>query len=212
MANTHDALSLFGFTVAALSLGIVSSTRIPQVLPIASITVAIVVSLSVSVEPADAVPEMLRSPWLPLHIAFAYLGSGAFVVGGMVAIVFLVQDSRIRLKKNRRRKSATGLSRLPALELLDRINLRLIELGFPMMTLALLSGVLYGREVWGTWWKWELRNVISVVIWVLFALILHFRITIGWRGRRAALLTLIGVIATLISLVGLNLLGFGHHG
>jgi ABC-type transport system involved in cytochrome c biogenesis permease subunit len=80
------------------------------------------------------------------------------------------------------------------------------------MTLALLSGALYGREVWGVYWRWELRNVVSVVVWALFAILLHFRITIGWRGRKAALLTLVGVMATLISLVGLGMLGFGHHG
>lgn len=210
MANTHDALSLFGFAVAVIALGIAGSRRVPQIAPLAAVIVALVVGAAVLVEPARSVPEQFRSPWLPVHIGLAYLGSAAFVVAGMVAAVYLVQDRRIRAK--RPVGAGGGRGGLPALELLDRIGMRLIEVGFPLMTLALLSGSLYGHEVWGAWWKWELRNVLSVMIWALFALLLHFRITIGWRGRKAALLTLVGVAVTLISLVGLNLLGFGHHG
>ena len=212
MANTHDALALFGFTIAALALGLAAaSTRVPQVGPIAAVLVAVVVGLSVLVEPAEAVPHGLRSPWLPVHIAFAFLGNAAFVLAGMVSIIYLAQDARLRQKRGRP-KVGTGLHRLPALELLDRMSVRLIEVGFPLMTLALLSGALYGKEVWGTYWKWELRNAVSVSVWALFAVLLHFRITIGWRGRKAALLTLVGVSTMLISLVGLGLLGFGHHG
>lgn len=212
MANTHDALSLFGFATAAIALGIASTSRIPQVGPIAAVLVAIVVGLSVRVEPATAVPEGLRSAWLPVHIALAFLGNAAFVVAGMVSIVYLVQENRLKQRRGRKKSTTTGLGRLPALELLDRMALRLIEVGFPLMTLALVSGSLYGREVWGEYWKWELRNVVSVMVWALFAILLHFRITIGWRGRKAALLTLLGVAATLVSLVGLGLAGFGHHG
>ncbi len=211
MANTHDALSLFGFATAGIALAIASSDRVPQVAPFAAVLVALVVGLAVLVEPAHSVPAGLQSPWLPIHIALAFLGNAAFVVAGMVAIVYLWQERRLKQKRTRK-NVGTGLHRLPALELLDRMSVRLIEIGFPLMTLALVSGALYGREVWGEYWKWELRNVVSVIVWALFAVLLHVRITIGWRGRKAAFLTLIGVTATLVSLVGLGLLGFGHHG
>jgi cytochrome c-type biogenesis protein CcsB len=212
MANTHDALSLFAFATAAIALGISASSRVPQVGPIGAVLVAVIVGLAMFVEPATTVPPGLRSPWLPVHIGLAFLGNAALVVAGMVATVYLAQERRLKQRRNRRRPSGSSMGRLPALELLDRMSLRLIEVGFPLMTLALLSGALYGREVWGVYWRWELRNVVSVVVWALFAILLHFRITIGWRGRKAALLTLVGVMATLISLVGLGMLGFGHHG
>ena len=212
MANTHDALSLFGFSVAGLAIATTATAqRVPQVGPIASVVVTTMVGLAVLVEPAISVPVGLRSPWLPVHIALAFLGNASFVVAGIIAIVYLIQDNRLTSKKSRPRRG-TGLHQLPALELLDRASVRLIVVGFPLMTLAIISGMLYGREVWGIYWKWELRNVVSVVVWSLFAVLLHFRVTIGWRGRKAALLTLLGVGATLISVVGFGLLGFGHHG
>lgn len=211
MANTHDALSLFGFSIAGIAVAFVTSSRVPQVVPFAAIVVSVVVGLSVLVEPASTIPDAFRSPWLPVHIALAFLGNASLVIAGIIAGVYLVQDARLKKKKSRPRPG-TGLHRLPNLELLDRTSVRLIEVGFALMTLALLSGMLYGREVWGVYWKWELRNVVSVVVWALFALLLHFRITIGWRGRKAALLTIMGVAVTLISLVGLGALGFGHHG
>lgn len=212
MANIHDALSLFGFSIASLSIPtLASARRVPQIGPIAALVVMVLVLLAVFIEPATTVPQELRSPWLPVHIALAFVGNASFVVAGMVAGVYLIQDNRLKLKRSRTRVG-TGLYQLPALELLDRASMRLIEIGFPLMTLALVSGMLYGREVWGMYWKWELRNVVSVIVWAIFAVLLHFRITIGWRGRKAALLTLVGVSATLLSIVGLGLLGFGHYG
>lgn len=211
MASTHDALSLFGFSIAGLALIIASTQRVPQVVPLSATLVAGVVFLAAIAEPAAQVPEKFQSPWLPLHIAFAFLGNAAFVVAGIIAVVYLVQDSRLRQKKSRPARPATGLQRLPALEVLDRTSVRLIEVGFPLMTLALASGMLYAREAWGELWRWELRNVVAVLVWLLFLVLLHFRITIGWRGRKAASLTVVGVGAILISIVGLRMLGFGHH-
>lgn len=212
MANIHDTLSFFGFCVATLTIiTLASASRVPQIGPIGALVVAGLVLISVMVEPASAVPEPLKSPWLPVHIALAFAGNASFVVAGMMAGIYLIQENRLKRKRTRPRVG-TGLYQLPSLELLDRVSVRLIEIGFPLMTLALLSGMLYGREVWGVYWKWELRNVISVMIWGLFAVLLHFRITIGWRGRKAALLTLVGVVATFVSIVGFGLLGFGHYG
>lgn len=213
MANAHDALSVFGFALAITTFVAATTTRVPQIGPIGSVVVAAVVGIATAIQPAEAVPTELRSAWLPLHIALAFLGNAAFVVAGMVSVIYLIQERRVKRKRSLGRgHGGTGQHKLPALEVLDRMNLRLIVLGLPFMTLALVSGALYGREVWGMYWKWELRNVVSVMVWVLFALLLHFRLTIGWRGRRAAILTLFGVTAALLSIVGLAALGFGHHG
>lgn len=211
MASTHDALSLFGFTLAGFALFIAVASKVPQVGPLGGGLVALVVTLAVLAEPANEVPVRLQSPWLPVHIALAFLGNAAFVVAGTIAMVYLAQEKRLRDKRSPRRNQGTGLNRLPALEVLDRTSLRLIEVGFPLMTLALISGMLYGREVWGYYWRWELRNIVSVLVWALFAVLLHFRITIGWRGRKAASLTVVGVAATLVSIVGLRMLGFYHY-
>jgi cytochrome c-type biogenesis protein CcsB len=212
MANFHDGLSMFGLVTAAISIVIAWRSGIPQVGPLAAILVSVLVVVAVLIEPAGEVPPALKSGWLPIHIAVAFLGDAFFFVAGIVSLVYLIQESRLKSKKKKLTKAGTGLHKLPALEILDNVSVRLIQFGFPMMTLGLLTGAVYGNSVWGTWWQWDPRNTISLMVWLLYALLLHFRFTIGWRGRKAAVLTLIGVGITLIAFVGLGGLGIGAHG
>lgn len=211
LADLHDGLSLLGFVAAMIAIGIAWKSGVPQTAGFASVLVAIIVTIAVLIEPAAAVPENQRSAWLPIHIAFAFLGEAAFVVAGIVAVVFLIQERRLKSKKTKLHKVGTGLNKLPALEILDNVSVRLIQLGFPFMAIGLVAGAVYSHEVSGAYWKWNLLNIVSVLVLVLFALLLHFRITIGWRGRKAAVLTLTGVVATLLALVGLGLAGVGAH-
>ena len=92
------------------------------------------VLVSVMIEPADEVPVNLRSAWLPIHIGLAFLADAAFAVAGIVSVVYVIQERRLKQKKTR--WSGTARHGLPALEILDRLNFRLIEAGFPLMTLA----------------------------------------------------------------------------
>ena len=212
MANFHDGLSMFGLLAAIMAIVISWKSGIPQVAPLTSILVAGLVIVAVLVEPAESVPPTLRSGWLPIHIAVAFLGDAAFAVAGIVSLVYLIQENRLKAKKKKLHKVGTGLHKLPALEILDNVSVRLIQFGFPMMTLGLVSGAIYQHNIIGSWWQWDPRNTISLMVWILYALLLHFRVTIGWRGRKAAVLTLVGVLITLIAFVGLGATGTGAHG
>lgn len=210
LTDLHDGLSLFGFVAALIAVGITLRSGVPQTAAFAGVLVALTVVLAVFIKPVAAEPAP-GSGWLPVHIAFAFLGEAAFAVAGIVAVVYLIQERRLKSKRRRLTKTGTGLHKLPALEILDKVSLRLIQLGFPFMAVGLLTGLVYSKEVTGAYWNWGLLNTVSVVVWLLFALLLHFRMTIGWRGRKAALLTLMGVTATLGVLVGLGLAGMGAH-
>ena len=206
----QDGLSLFGFLAGVIAIGI-ARKNVPQAAGLAAVLVTIIVAIAISTTGSDQVPVRLRSPWLPLHIATAVLGEASFAVAGMVAAVYLVQERRLKRKK-KLPKVGSGLHKLPALELLDNVSVKLVLLGFPMMTIGLLAGAIYGKEVSGHYWTWGLLNTVSVAVWALFAVLLHFRLTIGWRGRKAALLTLVGVTATVLAMAGLALAGVGAHG
>lgn len=211
IADLHDGLSFFGCIAAAFAIGISWKGGVPQAAAFASLLVAVMVGIAIVTEPHVA-PEHLTSPWLPVHIAFAFLGEAAFAVAGMVAFIYLVQERRLKKKKKKLTKLGTGLHKLPALDILDNVSVRLIQLGFPSMAIGLGAGAIYSKEVTGNYFNWGLLNTVAVLVWCLFALLLHFRITIGWRGRRAAVLTLVGVAATLLALLGLTLAGLGPHG
>lgn len=211
ISGVHDGLSGFGFLAVGLAFGVATRGGVPQVFAFTTPMVGVLVLLASFLDPqGSGIEPSLRSAWLYIHIGLALLADAAFAIAGVVSIVYLVQERR--LKQKRRSKATTGLHGLPALEVMDRVGLRLIQWGFPLMTLGLLSGSLYGREVWGTYWTWDPRNTISALVWLLYAIMLHARIMIGWRGRKAAILTVVGVIAILVAFIGLGLAGVGTHG
>lgn len=210
--NLQDDLSLFALLVALLSSVVGLRTRIDLVAPLAALPVGALMLVAFLAEPALAspVPAAMKSGWLPLHVASAFLGNAFFLMAGIVSLVYLLQERRLKGRKGKWvPRAQLGL---PSLETLDQVSIRLIQFGFPLLTIGLVTGSIYGRQFWGSYWIWDVRNTLSVLIWLLYALLLHFRLTTGWRGRRMAMLTVAGVVATLISMVGLNLAELGTHG
>jgi cytochrome c-type biogenesis protein CcsB len=229
LAGMQDALSIFGFLIGIIAALVAIRGGVPHVAWLATPLVALLVVIAALIEPATKIPDTLKSPFLAVHIGLALTGDAAFAVAGLVSIVFLIQERRLKPKRGssglRRARprvkaardkehstSALGLQHLPALEALDRVSSVLFKLGFPLMTLGMLSGAFYASEVWGKFWAWDPRNTVSLLVWILYAVMLYARLMIGWRGRKAALLTVVGVVVILVTFVGLGLAGVGMHG
>ena len=156
----------------------------------------------------ESVPLALRSPWLPVHVTLAFLGNAVFAVAFAVSLIYLVQEN---LLKNR--KSGWMIRRLPSLEQLDRLNYRCLAWGFPMLTLGILTGGIWATNAWGRFWSWEPREVLSLLTWLVYAVLLQYRLTAGLRGRRAATLTILGFSLVVASYLSVNLLPLaGKHG
>lgn len=102
-------------------------------------------------------------------------------------------------------------SRLPTAERLDRIAYRTIVFAFPIWTLAILFGAIWAEEAWGRYWGWDPKEVWSFVTWVVFAGYLHARATVGWRGKRAAVLAVIGFAALVFNVIVVNTVIAGLH-
>ncbi|HSO17956.1 MAG TPA: cytochrome c biogenesis protein CcsA, partial [Desulfosarcina sp.] len=84
--------------------------------------------------------------------------------------------------------------------------------GFTMVTIGLITGVVYAKAVWGRFWSWDPKEVWSAITWLFYAALLHERLTVGWRGRRAAFMAIIGFGVLLFTFFGVNFLLQGHHG
>jgi cytochrome c-type biogenesis protein CcsB len=154
------------------------------------------------------VPEGLRSAWLPIHVTLAFLGYALFVLAAGVSVVYLVYERRLKTK----RLLIPSDERAPSLEKLDRINYRLLGWGFLMLSLAIITGAIWADASWGHFWSWEPQESWSLVIWLLYAALLESRLTAGWRGRRAAALTIVVFTVLLGSFLGVNLVTPGKHG
>jgi cytochrome c-type biogenesis protein CcsB len=106
---------------------------------------------------------------------------------------------------------ATALQTLNLADLLDNTSYRLIGLGFPLLTIGIIAGAVWANEAWGSYWSWDPKETWSLITWLVFAAYLHSRLTIGWQGRRPALLASLGFVVVWITYLGVNLLGMGLH-
>lgn len=172
------------------------------------VVVLMIASLMLYVSPGPLVPA-LQSYWLVVHVIAAILATGAFTVGAMLSVTFLIQQRR----ENRSPEGAAGLrSRLPDSDVIDEIAFRLHAFGFPVWTFAaLIAGPIWAEYAWGRYWGWDPKEIWAFITWVIYAAYLHARATAGWKGRGAAWVALAGFAALMFNFIGINLWGSGLH-
>jgi cytochrome c-type biogenesis protein CcsB len=139
----------------------------------------------------------LKSWLFPLHIAFAFLGNAAFALAFGAGVMYLLQDWMLKSKR-----FTAIYQRLPSLDTLDRVNYTCLSVGFPLMTLGIISGAFWANTAWGSYWSWDPKETWSLLTWFLYAALLHGRLTIGWRGRRAMHWTLAGFAILVLAYLG----------
>jgi len=206
VTNVYEAISFFACLTAGM--GLLVQWRLPvSILGAIVSPLGFMLTLGVYVfyTQARALPPALQSAWLPIHVTAAFLGHAVFVVAFSASLVYIAQEKQLKLKR-----ASSFLRRLPSLETLDNLNYHSLAWGFLLLTLGLLSGAVWAEYAWGQFWIWEPRLVLSVLTWVLYALLLHYR-SVGWRGRRAATLTIVCFAILVVSFVGVQLFP-GRHG
>jgi cytochrome c-type biogenesis protein CcsB len=209
VTNFAQSLSFLAWLTAIVSFVLMLRTRM-QVLGafvapgvLAAVGAAMLLTRGGSL----VIPDSLRSAWLPVHVTLAFLGDALFVVAAGVSLAYLVHESRLKAK---RPLSPAGQT-MPSLEKLDRINYRLLGWGFVMLSLGIVSGALWAEPTWGHFWSWEPRESWSLITWLLYAGLLESRVAAGWRGRRAAALTLAVFTVLVGSFLSVSLLFPGKH-
>ena len=103
------------------------------------------------------------------------------------------------------------LGRLPSLATLDRIAYRTAIVAFPVYTFAVIAGALWAEVAWGRYWGWDPKETCAFVTWVIYAAYLHARSTAGWRGRRAAWISVVGFASIMFNLFFVNMVVSGLH-
>jgi cytochrome c-type biogenesis protein CcsB len=207
VVDSYEALSLFACLTAGVCL--LAQLRAPVAIlgaVVSPLCFILTMGAFVFYTQARDLPPALRSAWLPIHVTFAFLGNAVFGVAFSASLVYLLRERQLKGKKGH-----LLFRRLPSLETLDNLNFRVLSWGFALLTLGILTGAVWAEYVWGTFWLWEPRPVLSLVTWVMYALLLHYR-TAGWRGRRAAALTIACFVVLVGSFLGVKLIFPGRHG
>jgi cytochrome c-type biogenesis protein CcsB len=151
----------------------------------------------------------LQSNWLLYHVITCFLGYAAFAVACGISIMYLIKEKTEGPTGN----SAAGgiIAQFPSIKVLDDLNYKAIMIGFPLLTLGIVTGAAWANYAWGTYWSWDPKETWSLIVWFIYAAFLHARITRGWVGKRAAMLSVIGFAATIFCYLGVNLFLSGLH-
>jgi cytochrome c-type biogenesis protein CcsB len=178
----------------------------------APIVIILGLAQTVIYTPAGPLVPALNSYWLAIHVTAMTLASGTFMVAAVLAVVYLFAERHTR-------RVAAGLSSrygevfrlLPSAERLDQIAYRTVVFAFPIWTFGIMAGAIWADEAWGRYWGWDPTETWAFITWVVYACFLHARVTAGWRGRRAAVIQLVGFGCLLFNLLGVSLFITGLH-
>ncbi|MGQ9801272.1 MAG: c-type cytochrome biogenesis protein CcsB [Candidatus Saccharicenans sp.] len=144
----------------------------------------------------------LQSYWLWLHVSVTLLGEAFLAVAFVASLLYLFSREKMESRDE-------GTARK---EKLDQIAYRAVAVGFPLFTLgALVFGMIWASKAWGRYWGWDPKEVWSLITWLFYALYLHTRLVYGWKGKKSALIAVLGFLAALFTFFGVNYLLSGLH-
>jgi cytochrome c-type biogenesis protein CcsB len=188
--NLHETLSTFGWAVVGVFLILQIRFHLmvlgALVAPLATVCVVIA---SILPRPPVELDPLFKSLWRTFHIGTLIVGNAAFAIAFLVGILYLVQENAIKDKKR-----GFFFRRLPSLKLLDSMGYSCLIAGFPMLTLGIITGVIYAQIVLGRFWSWDPKEILAGITWLVYAALLHERLAVGWQGRRAAIMTIVGFV------------------
>ncbi len=152
-------------------------------------------------------PPALQSGWLVIHVFVASTATAFFALGAALSVLQLV---RARFEARQMAK-ARIMNTLPGSSVMESLAYRLNVVGFVLWSFTLIAGAIWAERAWGRYWGWDVKEVWTFIIWVLFAGYIHARATRGWRGSRAAWLGIIGFGAVLFNYTVVNIAFTGLH-
>jgi cytochrome c-type biogenesis protein CcsB len=150
--------------------------------------------------------ELLKSIWMPVHIITVFLGFGLLFLNYISSWLYLMQERQIRNKS-----LGPLFSRLPSLSRLDELSQSALVLGFAFMTLGMMSGAVFAQIALGSYWRWDPKEVWSLITWLMYAGLMHTRLVKGWRGRKGAWFSIWAFAILIFTFLGVGLLFSGYH-
>ena len=190
-------------------------------------------TLSPEMQKASPLVPALQSNWLMMHVSMMLLSYSTLIIGSLLCIVFLViskaKDIDLKTMDNislplynimldyyevtflSPSTEISDIGKLKLLQSLDNWSYRIIGLGFPFLTIGIISGGVWANEAWGSYWSWDPKETWALITWLVFASYLHARITKGWEGKQTAILGSLGFFVIWICYLGVNFLGKGLH-
>nr|YP_009398008.1 cytochrome c biogenesis protein ccs1 [Gredgaria maugeana]ARW67194.1 cytochrome c biogenesis protein ccs1 [Gredgaria maugeana] len=239
LSNLYESMIFLAWSITLIQILIESKTKnkligsitIPIVLFIVAFTN---LSLPNELRIASPLVPALRSNWLMMHVTVMIMSYATLIIGCLLSILFLVisnnqiiniqgnssNNSKKVLFKYELSDTSQALKTVNDQNLINRINLtqsldnlsyRVIGLGFPLLTVGIISGAVWANDAWGTYWSWDPKETWALITWIIFAIYLHSRLNKQIDGKKPAIIASFGFIIIWICYLGVNFLGKGLH-
>lgn len=197
-------------------------------------------SLTLPTEMQKALPLVpsLQSNWLMMHVSMMMISYATLIVGSLLSLFYLAfllvnkkkettkenltssfyifNTQSLNLLNSETKNTITSpsnqeLSKSSLLQTIDLWSYRIIGLGFPFLTIGIISGAVWANEAWGSYWSWDPKETWALITWLVFAIYLHSRLLKGWQGEKTAIIGSCGFFVIWICYLGVNFLGKGLH-
>jgi len=208
LSNLYESLIFFAWTIILLYLLMEWRTKNRSVgtfvTPLAFLIMAYASFTDVSSHIQPLIPA-LKSNWLIAHVVTCFVGYAAFGIAFGLSIMYLLK------RMDSPEKKSIFFKLIPGSDILDELNYQMIAIGFILLTLGIITGAVWAHSAWGRYWGWDPKETWSLITWFVYAALLHSRMIRGWRGKRLAVLSIIGFSCVLFTYLGVNLILSGLH-
>jgi len=224
LSNLYESLIFLSWGISTIHLFVESQTKSRLIGSISTPIMFFLSGFSTLTLPPDmqkALPLVpsLQSNWLMMHVTMMMISYATLIVGSLLSILYLAflyfnkNTQKIVLSNGQNDSFLTNLSfsKLSLLQTVDIWSYRIIGLGFPFLTIGIISGAVWANEAWGSYWSWDPKETWALITWLVFAVYLHSRLLKGWQGEKAATLGSFGFFVIWICYLGVNFLGKGLH-
>jgi|TARA_B100000513_G_scaffold192943_1_gene119758 cytochrome c-type biogenesis protein CcsB len=225
LSNLYESLIFLSWTISFIQLIVEQKTQSRLIGALSTPLVFFISgfsSLTLPVEMQKALPLVpsLQSNWLMMHVSMMMISYATLIVGSLFSILYLAfayfnkEQTKVSVQSvtlNTSEPLVTNSSKDSLLQTVDIWSYRIIGLGFPFLTIGIISGAVWANEAWGSYWSWDPKETWALITWLVFAVYLHSRLLKGWQGQKAAFLGSCGFFVIWICYLGVNFLGKGLH-
>jgi cytochrome c-type biogenesis protein CcsB len=206
LANLYESMVFFAWAIILIYLIIEWRTK-SKIIGVFVVPIAFLAMAYASIAPdiSDRIEPLipaLQSNWLTSHVVTCFMGYAAFTVAFGCGLIYLLKNK----EKGNAEKPSDFLGKLPALATLDTLIYQSITLGFVFLTIGIMTGSIWAHYAWGSYWSWDPKETWSLITWLIYAIMMHSRHVRGWRGKRMAILAIIGFACVLFTYLGVNYL------
>ena len=204
LTNQYEFAAAFAWGLCLVSLIFILRFRFPILGAFAVPVVFLIIGYAAMQDrTVHELMPALKSNWLGFHVSTAIIAYGAFGVSFVVSIIFLL--------RNKAKEGGFLDQHIPGRDKLDLISYRSVALGLLFLSFTIVTGAIWAKRAWGSYWSWDPKETWSLVTWIIYAVYLHLRLNKKWQGKTAAIFAIIGFIAVIFTYIGVNTFLPGLH-